>query len=369
MISEADFVHRSVAHQLGGADSLVLSYDLDAVDLAERASSQMMLAWSHLDQAPLSLNGWLPSPDPDAPDAVVNPNHGNAYKIQLALKSMLEAGLDFDVLIDMQDHRARNLLTETGESAPVLAFNRPTGKRTGHILWPLPFYHDVENPEFLGQLDPARVPWDDKTDTVVWRGGPGNRGRLGKHGRGGLIRLLPLLRRFKTGKLSADETERALLTMPRYRFVHNHITDPRFDIGFTNSDGFILAEEPFIDRLERPRIARTDFQRHKYIAVLPGSDVGSSFYWTMNSGSVGLVVDCDFETFATHHFKPWEHFVPIRPDQRDIDAQLAWCVDNQDACRLMTERAAEMCKLLADKDLRHRVNQGVLAGMRAAMRY
>ena len=140
--------------------------------------------------------------------------------------------------------------------------------------------------------------------------------------------------------------------MSRFRVVKSYFDDARFDVGYTNSDGIVLNDEPFLDRLERPRLSREDCQTFKYILVLPGNDVASSFYWTMNSGSLGLVMDCEFETFATHHFRPWEHFVPFRRDLRDLERNLKWCENHPEECQQMVQRANEVCEMLADGDMR-----------------
>ncbi len=358
MIPSAKFVDRSIVHQLGDREACVLSYDSDTLDTVLGASSDMTLAWDSARNSVYSVNGW--SQDNDQ---VRNSNVNNAYKTTGALECILKAGAKFDFLLDMQDHRARKAISPDGHGVPLFTFNRGLGRPTGHVLWPLPIYQDVENDEFLGGLDPERVPWNLKRDVVVWRGGAGNRGRLGRHARGGPIRMVPLLRQFKNDKMSAEETERVLLSMPRYKTIHRYIADERFDIGFTNADGLVLKDEPFLNGLERPRIQRQDFQLYKYILVLPGSDVGSSFYWTMNSGSVGLVFDCDFESFASHHFKPWEHYVPIRKSLGNMEKALEWCEKNQEECQEMARRAAEVCRLLARQDLREKIQQGIVGGL------
>jgi hypothetical protein len=264
--------------------------------------------------------------------------------------------------VDMQDHRTRNLRTPDGHVTPVLSFVRPIHKNTGHVLWPLPGYHDIDGPDFLGGLDGNRIPWNDKKNMVVWRGIAGNRGQLPKNRKS--IRLMPLLRKHKAGEISPEDTIKTLISMPRYRFLHRWIGDPRFDIGYTNFDGFVLADEPLLASFERPKMPRDTFQTYKYIAVLPGNDVGSSFYWTMNSGSVGLVVECEFETFATHHFKPWEHYVPISRDQGNLKRILNWCETNQEECQAIAKRAQEKCKFLADPDLRAQTCNGVISRLR-----
>ena len=312
MVTSKEFVESSISHQLGRHAGVELSYAPEAFERAIAASSGMTLSWDHAAIAPKDLNGWQPSKDLAKPWQAELDRRANAYKTTDALHSILEAGADFDFLIDMQDHRNREVADAQGRAAPLFNFNRLHERPTGQVLWPLPHYHDIDSPEFLGHLDPSLVAWGGKSDRVVWRGGPGNRGRLGPRNRGEMIRMHPLLRKYKSGEFSRDETLHVLKSMQRFRFLQRYRDDPRFDLGYTNSDGFVLEEEPFLAEFERPRIPREDFQTYKYIVVLPGNDVGSSLYWSLNAGRVAMVVDCQFETFATHHFKPWEHFVPVR---------------------------------------------------------
>tara|TARA_B110000902_G_scaffold242839_1_gene294543 strand:+ start:595 stop:1743 length:1149 start_codon:yes stop_codon:yes gene_type:complete len=362
MSDKKEFVDLSIAHQFGDFSGFELSQSLEAKGFASKACSKMTMMWDHAADGPDALNDWEPARGTRAKWWVKHQKHKNSDKIVFALKALIQAGADFDFLLDMQDRRERNLITPDGQVAPVFSFTRPLSKKTGHILWPLPSYHDVDGPEFLGQLDPNRVNWHDKKDMAVWRGIPGNRVTL-KGKRNGM-RMLPLLRKSKAGDLSPDETKAALASMPRYRFLKNWIDDPRFDVGYTDSDAFKVADEPFIHSYGRLKISRETFQEYKYIFVLPGNDVGSSFFWTMNSGSVGLVIDCDFETFATHHFKPWVHYVPVRGDQANVDRMMKWCANNQDECQAIAKRAQEKCKYLADRDLRNQINKGVVDKVR-----
>lgn len=367
MVTSKEFVEKSIAHQLGAHADFHMSQDAAVFDLGVRASSGMAVSWDSAAQSIRDLNDWKPSKDKDKPWQIEHKQHSKNAKTTNALRDILAAGADFDFLLDMQDHRNRTVVDDQGRAAPLFNFNRLHQRPAGHVLWPLPEYHDIDSPDFLGNLDPTRIAWADKSDRVVWRGGPGNRGRLGPKARGDMIRMHPLLRKYKSGEFTREETLHVLKSMQRFNFLNRYIDNPRFDLGYTNSDGFVLEQEPFLADFERPRIAREDFQTYKYIVVLPGNDVGSSLYWSLNSGSVALVVDCPFETFATHHFKPWEHYVPIRKNHGNVEKRLAWCDAHQDDCQEMAARSAEMCKFLADPDLRHQISVGVVDGMRSRL--
>lgn len=357
MTTQEDFIAASVRYQVGDMDGLRLSVEDDALALAQSASSGMALRWDHETGQPGALNGWRLEGHILRKDGA----RVNRQKVADGLFGILKHQPDHSFLVDMADHRTRSLTTQDNRLAPVFCFNRFSGRQTGRILWPLSIYHDLESPEFLGGLNPGRIPWAEKMDKCVWRGGPGNRGRMGKHARGKSVRMMPLLKSFKSGNLTQEETETALMSMSRYRVVKSFIDDPQFDVGFTNSDGFLLQNEPFLDQLERPRLTRETCQTYKYILVLPGNDVASNFYWVMNSGSLGLVMGCEFETFASGHFRPWEHYVPFRRDLRDFRRNLNWCENHPEECQQMIARASEVCRMLADGDLRQTILGQVVA--------
>lgn len=348
MISRDEFVEASIAHQLGDLSNVCLSTNLSAMNYAKSASSGMTVSWDHHRNTPDGHNGWLMA------DRRLRKtgNKVNRAKVAGALGQILERSPSYDFLVDMADHRARNLVMENGHCAPVFCFNRKIGAHSGRILWPLPEYQDLGSDEFLGGTELRNIPWAQKSPNVVWRGTAGNWGRLGKYGRGRPIRLYALLKKHKSGQFTLEETQRTMMTMERQRFLFERYDDPRFDIGYTNFGDYDLDAEPLLQPFRKSRMARADQCAFKYLAVLPGSDVGSNFYWVMNSSSLGLVMEHEFESFASAHFKPWVHFVPFKKDLSDLNERLAWCDANQDACQKMIKRANAVCDLLADGTLR-----------------
>lgn len=357
MISEGEFVERSVQHQIGDLSAVSLAMCEETIERAKSVSSGMALQWDHAIGAPDPYNGWI------APDGILRKtgNKVNREKVNGALTGILQFKPEFSFFVDMADHRARSLVTEGNRAAPVFCFNRRTKASQGRILWPLAGYQDHASPEFLGESSLRDIPWDEKEGMVVWRGSAGGWARLGKYGRGGMIRMHALLGRYARGDIGLEDTERALMTIPRHRFVVEAQSNPAFDVGYTHFGGHDFDSMPLVGEFKRSRVNRTDFGRFKYLAVLPGADIGSNFYWVMNSSSLGLVVTPEFDSFASAHFKPWEHYVPVRSDLGDLDTNLRWCEDNQEKCQAMVRRANEVCDLLADGELRRRILGEVVA--------
>ena len=172
-----------------------------------------------------------------------------------------------------------------------------------------------------------------------------------------------MLKRYHRKKYSEEDLAGLMRGLPRYNAVTTFSEDPRFDFGFVDGDGYVIASTPLHENYGRPRMSRLDMQRFKYIAVLRGLDVGSSFYWVMNSGSVGFVMDTPFETFASAHFRPWEHYVPFREDCSNLVEMFEWAEAHQRECMEMARRASEVCKFLLRQDLRKAILHEVVASV------
>ncbi|WP_218139109.1 glycosyl transferase family 90 [Paracoccus alkenifer] len=265
----------------------------------------------------------------------------------------------FGYIVDMWDRRTRSTSDNITPPFPVFSFNRLAGE-PGRVLWPLAGFHDPSSAGFLGNLESGRIDWDDRLPRVVWRGGTGGRALGSGAGHGEGMRLISALRRHRAGTLGRRKLERVIRSTHRWLVLDRVKDDPRFDLGFVDSADYVISDTPLHAYLERPRLTPQDMQRFRYIAVLRGNDVGSSFYWTMNSGSVGFVQETPYETFASGHFRPWEHYIPFAEDGSDLPARLDWAEANQQECRAMVQRATRVCALLDRTDLRAEALAGVI---------
>ncbi len=360
-MDDAEFIETSVRLQLGQVLERRLTQTPEARSQALAGSSGSAVAWNWTEGRPYPENGWGLETGADGLDGLINENRFvNRNKAQGSLREILAAGVQSDVIVDMQDRRLRNIALPDGSLFPIFTFNREIGS-VGRILWPLPTYYDLGSPVFLGPRDWNRVPWAKKENRIAWRGIHG--GRADRHGevrREGL-RLKPLMRKFNKGQISEDEAREHLDHFPRHRLMQRYIDDPRFDIGFTGAiQNVPLEEYPFTRALTRPRLSQQAMLHYKYLLVLRGADVGSSFYWTMNSGSLALVMESYFETFASGHFRPWEHYVPFKADLSDFEERIDWCQTHDAECAEMTVRAQDMCRWLARGDLRDQIAREVV---------
>jgi hypothetical protein len=335
----------------------------EAKTQALAGSSGTALLWNSADGRPDQSNGWriLEGARSNDPEGLTHMSGNTGFdKPKGTLRSLLAVGIRSDMLIDMQDRRLRNIALPDGSILPSFAFNRKLGSDQ-RILLPMSLYHDLGTTGFLGPSDWTRVPWVEKVDRIAWRGILG--GRPDPHNdvhREGL-RLRPLLNKFDRGELTPRQLHRTLEHLPRYLMLQRYIDDSRFDIGFTGAVHRVpLDKYHFTRSLLRPRLMQQEMLHSKYLLVLKGADVGSSFYWTMNSGSLGLVMEAHFESFASGHFRPWEHYVPFKADLSDFEKRLDWCHSHDLECAEMAQRAQDMCRWLARADLRKEIAREIV---------
>lgn len=366
MSVEEAFVERQIVHCLGSVAEPGLCQDGPALSHAKEVSAGGALLWDARAERPDPWNSWTETSagSGEASPRLVGPLGVNHDKHLRSVSSLRASGLDFDAIIDMRDCRTRPLRLQDGTLFPVFSFHRHTA-RSDRVIWPLPGYQDLEDVNFLGHIEPDQVPLARKVPKVTWRGIPGGRA----YSRGGEgVRIGPVLRNASKGKWTIERARAILSTFPRHRFVERLYDDPRADVGFVDQSTIRLSDYPLLRNWQKPRLTRPDMQKSRYLAVVRGNDLASNFFWTMNSGSLALVMDSPFESFASCHFKPWVHFLPFKEDMSDFDKIYDWAEANLEECQEMCRRAADICRLLARGDLRQRSLSGVISKLGSAIR-
>lgn len=359
------FVAAQVAHRLGDLGTLPPSLSVAARDHALSMASNGAIAWDCSGQLPYPANGWA-SP-PGAPHKLKTHTPGvKQYKFRDTLLSLLAAGLDFDTVVDMEDRRVRSLATAEGVLFPTISFNR-TNTAQGRILWHMPGpLHRIGAPEFLGPFpDPTALPFHERIPQLVWRGAPNGRSASDGPPIAEKFRLNRIIGDVEKGRRDLAWAEAQLQQFPRVRFVRHLSGHPAADVGLVAGDSLPPLARTLLGPFLAAPMAQRQQARFRYIAVLRGADLASSFFWTMNSGSLALVMDSPWESFASIHFRPWEHYVPFRQDMSDLDERLEWCADNPADCAAMVAAAGEVCQLLMRQDLRDQADRAVIDGLRA----
>lgn len=236
-------------------------------------------------------------------------------------------------------------------AAPVLCYcRRPDAANV--VLWPLSRYHDIGTQRFLGKTPPDTLAFDDKLDTVAWRGALS----------GDPYPLPPVWRstRLLLADLDAAQTPVEIANIvgylrrnARFGLVHRYGQHPDFDVGLTCNDATAAQlRRHKLGHLLKPWQPMSWLRRHRYVLSVRGNDTGSNFIPALDGNSVVLREEDGWELFYTSAIRPWEHYIPLAPFLSDLDEKLAWARANPAECRAIVTRAQEACRLLASTKLR-----------------
>lgn len=196
-------------------------------------------------------------------------------------------------------------------SVPAFYRTRPVLNPVNVVLGPLGLRRLYDNADKVRLHD---VPWEAKADRLVWRGAT-------------------------TGKF--EDPRDAGIRGPRafIPFALSRITDPRIDIGYSAVvQGADTKGPP--EQGERVRAAvkgplgLAEQLRAKYLLALEGNDLASGLRWMMASNSLVLMPHPRYECWGGEGLmQPFKQYVPVRRDLADLEGKLAWCRQNDAACR------------------------------------
>jgi hypothetical protein len=82
---------------------------------------------------------------------------------------------------------------------------------------------------------------------------------------------------------------------------------------------------------------------YKYILDIDGNaSTWDATAWKLNSGSVILKTESNWEQWFYKEYKPWVHYVPVADDFSDIQERYKWCEANPEKCEDMIRKAKEL---------------------------
>lgn len=124
--------------------------------------------------------------------------------------------------------------------------------------------------------------------------------------------------------------------------VMDRVDPARFDIGFSAVTVAPRRTERPVEELARyvrPPLSMAQQLACRYLLMLEGNDVASGLKWALGSNSVVLMPQPTVESWACESLlRPYVHFVPVRPDLSDLEAQVDWCDRNAAQCREIAQR-------------------------------
>ncbi|CAK5284288.1 unnamed protein product [Mycena citricolor] len=159
------------------------------------------------------------------------------------------------------------------------------------------------------------VKWEDKLDKIYWRGMSN-----GGHIIGDNYRRFPRFRLIDMARNNSD-----ILDVRMTQFAETHCT--------TNCDrSGIIAEY----NIGPPADPKENIYKYKYLLDVDGNTFSGRFLGLLKSGSL-VFKSTAFDEYFNHWLRPYEHYIPVRPDLSDLMEKVRWAMNNQNEARRIQE--------------------------------
>ncbi len=103
----------------------------------------------------------------------------------------------------------------------------------------------------------------------------------------------------------------------RLDFLQRYFDHPLMDLGHVG------VQTPHLSPFNKPKASIATHLEYKFILSLEGYDVASNLKWILSSNSIALMPQPKFESFFLEsQLLPNVHYIPIKDDYSDVEAQL-----------------------------------------------
>lgn len=179
----------------------------------------------------------------------------------------------------------------------------------------------------VSKVSPVDIPWRDKKDVAVFRGGLTGRSKLDT----------------KTSDTNNETMSgyNVCMRLQRCQLVYNTANSPLVDARITNTfQGIVpdvLAGVSLVgDILDLKRMLE-----YKAIIMLEGNDVSTGLKWALYSHSVLMATPPEKTSWAMEDLlEPWVHYIPLSKDLTDTNDKMQWVIDNDEAAQKIARRGS-----------------------------
>ena len=180
------------------------------------------------------------------------------------------------------------------------ARRKSTSVGVNRFLWPLNVQRHFGPLRGVPDQD---CPWENKKDTLVWRG-------------------------VDTGFDGQREKQLSML------------------LGSSSSD-LDVAFTPYVlngrnRKYSKPMLTHRELLKFKYLLSLDGNDIASGLKWTLLSNSVVFMPPTEYDTWGMEsQLRPFVHYVPLNHNLSDLPDKISWARQHDEECRRISRQATE----------------------------
>lgn len=139
----------------------------------------------------------------------------------------------------------------------------------------------------------------------------------------------------------------------RIAFFEQHFNNPLCDIG----DVAVGTDSKWL----KDKVSINEHLNYKFILALEGNDVATNLKWIMSSNSIAVMPKPKYETwFMEGRLIPNVHYICVKDDYSDLDAQLEYYINNPAAAQEIIKNAQKWVAPFKDKNLELLLNILVL---------
>ncbi|KAJ6557370.1 glycosyl transferase family 90-domain-containing protein [Mycena vulgaris] len=190
-------------------------------------------------------------------------------------------------------------------------------------LWPLlsmtklsPCFSDILFPgQWSLSLKPNEIAWSNKSSQLYWRGTSNGGHIIGEN-----YRSFPRFRLIELARKHSD-----LINAKMTRFAEGHCTN--------ECDRDRIIQEY---NITGPRASKDELMQYKYLLDVDGNTFSGRFISLLKSGSL-VFKSTVFEEYFNDWIRPYEHYIPVRPDLSDLLEKIHWAVTHDEEARRIQE--------------------------------
>ncbi|HMS26634.1 MAG TPA: glycosyl transferase family 90 [Burkholderiaceae bacterium] len=125
----------------------------------------------------------------------------------------------------------------------------------------------------------------------------------------------------------------------RIEFFEKYFNHPLCDLGQVNK------AEGRPELWYKPKISVSEHLEYKFVLSLQGNDVATNLKWIMSSNSIAVTPKPTYETwFMEGTLVGGKHFIEIKSDYSDLEAQLQYYLAHPDECQTIIQNAHAHCQ-------------------------
>ncbi len=190
------------------------------------------------------------------------------------------------------------------------------------------YWHKYRGYESLrAEISKNWIDWQNRSNIVFWRGSPTG------------------LRAGTPAKEQPITDWKWLQRLHLCDVAHRSAYASMIDVGVTN---FTQIHEPHLQsaiaaaELVRPKVDKIQLMKYRYIIDIDGNACAwDGFYSALLMGACILKIESRFgwKEWYYGRLQPYSHFIPLKQDLSDLDAQISWAIGHEAECAAIATAA------------------------------